>query len=254
MHKSSIGFSKNEEFLPDFFDEFNSKERLRQLFLDLSSSLVKDYYSFSKYEQKNLVKYSLENIFKYKINSLKIFSHIKIFKKQNMYFKFCLHSTLIINNYFHKQNKINIFASSKLLPLAKIISTCFINNKLEIFFDKNLLFHEFVLNRVKKLHKNKTVLDNGDSICVIKNDAAPLKIYTSWKDINVKDLNIKNELSTAINSIKQSEFKQIYLVYPKMKDFSRHIKIKVEELENTTYEIKVIPYSLRSIIRKNKGQ
>lgn len=252
MHKISIGFSQNEEFLPDFFDEFNTKEKLRHLFLDLTSSLVEEYYTFSKYEQKILSKYLLKDIFEYKINTMKPFSYIKIFKRSEK-FSFCLHSTLIINNYMNQKNKSYIFANSKLLGLARIISTCYSKNKLEVFFDINLLFHEFVLKRVKKLHKHKQVLDNGDSICILNKDSSPLKIYTSWKNINTKELNIEDELNTAINSIKQSEFKQVYLVYPKIKDFSRHIKIEVEELENTTYQIKVIPYSLRSIIRKNKG-
>ena len=248
MINNIIGFSQNKETLPDFFDEFTSNEKLRALFLNLSSSLVKEYYFFSKYEIKSLSKYSLEKIFEYKIKSLYSISNIKTYQVNNI-FNFCLESTLIINNYVNKENKRYLFASSKLNPLAKIISTCYIKNKIELYFDKNVLFHHFVFNKIKKLHKNKRVIDNGDSICVMNENSSPLKIYTSWKKINTKDLNIKNELSNAVNSIKQTNFKQIYLVYPKLSDFYRHIDVKVDELEKSDYQIKVVPYSLRSTIR-----
>ena len=48
MIDNIIGFSRNKETLGDFFDEFTSNEKLRALFLNLSSSLVKDHYFFSK--------------------------------------------------------------------------------------------------------------------------------------------------------------------------------------------------------------
>lgn len=249
MIENIIGFSRDKETLGDFFDEFTSNEKLRALFLNLSSSLVKDHYFFSKYEINLLSKYSLEKIFEYKIQSLYPISNIKTFK-QNKVFYFCLESTLVINNYVNKENKLYLFSSSKLNQLAKIISTCYMKNKIELYFDKNVLFHHFVFTKITKLHKNKKVIDNGDSICVINENSSPLKIYTSWKKINAKDLNIKNELFNAINSIKQTNFKQIYLVYPKLSDFYRHINVKVDELENSKYEIKVVPYSLRSTLRK----
>ena len=252
MQNNLIGFFQEQESLPYFFDHFNNKEKLRQLFLSLSSSLIKEYYIFSKYEQKTLCKYTFEEIFKYKINSLKAISYIKPFVKKES-FIFCLHSTLIINNYVNKEMKKQIYASSKLLPMAKVIATCFINNKLQLFFDKNLLFHEYVLNKIRKMHKNNKVLDNGDSICIFKENYVPLKIYTSWKKIDPKNLKIEDDINTAINSIKQSEFKQVYLVYPKLENFNRHIQIKVDELEDKNYEIKVVPYSLRSIIRNIQG-
>jgi hypothetical protein len=43
----------------------------------------------------------------------------------------------------------------------------------------------------------------------------------------------------------------VYLIYPKDNDFTRQIPVYVDELKYKTYQIKAIPYSLRSIIRKN---
>ena len=98
-------------------------------------------------------------------------------------------------------------------------------------------------------HSDKTVVDLGDSICIKSEDFIGLKIYTSWKDIEVKKPNIKDELEDAIKSIKKGEYYQIYLAYPKNNEFTKQIPVFVDELKNEEYQIKAIPYSLRSTIK-----
>ena len=121
---------------------------------------------------------------------------------------------------------------------------------MQLLIDKHLLFHEFVLKKIRKLHRDKTVIDLGDSICIKSEDFIGLKIYTSWKDIEVKKPNIKDELEDAIKSIKKGEYFQIYLAYPKNSEFTKQIPVFVDELKNKEYQIKAIPYSFRSIIKK----
>ena len=250
LNKNLIGFTNKEEYLPKDFDEFNSITRLRQMFLNLSNNILHSYCHFSKYEQKKLSSVSLKNAFEYKIKTMIPISYIKTMKNKNNSFKFCVNSTKIINNYLNQKDKSFIYISNnKLLPLAKLISLCFTNNKMQVLIDKNLLFHEFVLKKIRKLHKDKTVIDLGDSICIKTKDFVGLKIYTSWKDIIVKKPNIQDELESAIKSIKKGEYYQIYLAYPKNNDFKKQIPIYVDELKNKEYQIKAIPYSLRSIIK-----
>ncbi len=251
LSENFIGFYENYEFLPKDFDEFNSAPKLRQLFLNLFNNLINCSYKFTKYEQINLSKTCLKEAFKYKINSLLPISNVKIFKKQMTYnFKFCLQSTRIINNYLNPELQSKIIVSNKyLIPVAKLIAQCFVNNKMQLYIDKHLLFHEFVLNKIKKLHSDKIVIDLGDSICVKSKDFVGLKIYTSWKNIEIKKPNIKDELEDAIKSIKNGEYYQIYLAYPKNNEFTKQIPVFVDELKNKEYQIKAIPYSLRSIIK-----
>ena len=246
-----IGFYENEEYLPKDFDEFNSVIKLRQLFLNLSNNIFGCSCQFTKYEQNRLAKYPLKDAFIYKINRLMPFSFIKIWKKQNKNnFKLCINSTKIINNYLNNSSNKSVLISNKnLLPVAKLISHCFINNKMQLLIDKHLLFHEFVLKKIKKLHSDKTVIDLGDSICIKSENFVGLKIYTSWKDIEVKKPNIKDELEDAIKSIKKGEYYQIYLAYPKNNEFTKQIPVFVDELKNKEYQIKAIPYSLRSTIK-----
>jgi hypothetical protein len=251
LDKNLIGFTCEKEFLPKDFDEFNSLVRLRQMFLSLSNNILQSYCNFSKYEQKKLSFFSLQKAFSYKIEAMLPISFIKINRcKSNKSFKFCINSTKIINNYLNQNTKDSIFISNgKLLPLAKLISICYTNNKMQLLIDKHLLFHEFVLKKIRKLHSDKTVIDLGDSICIKSKDFVGLKIYTSWKDIEVKKPNIKDELEDAIKSIKKGEYYQIYLAYPKNDDFKKQIPVYVDELKNEEYQIKAIPYSLRSIIK-----
>ncbi len=54
FNENLIGFSCEKEFLPKDFDEFNSQIRLRQMFLNLSNNILKEYCNFSKYEQNRL--------------------------------------------------------------------------------------------------------------------------------------------------------------------------------------------------------
>ncbi len=251
LNNNFIGFYENTEFLPKDFDEFNSTKRLRQLFLNLSNNILKCSCNFSKHEQNKLSNYSLSYSFIYKIDILMPFSFIRTHKNTTKKsFNLCINSTKIINNYLNPSSKNSAFISNKnLLPVAKLISICFSNNKLQLLIDKHLLFHEFVLKKLKKLHSDKTVIDLGDSICIKSEDFVGLKIYTSWKDIEVKKPNIKDELEDAIKSIKKGEYYQIYLAYPKNNDFTKQIPVYVDELKNKQYQIKAIPYSLRSIIK-----
>lgn len=246
-----VGFDGNKELLAKGFDTFDSQIKLRQLFLHLSNFVLNSICNFTKYEQKNLAKLPLKNAFESKIKKLLPQCNIRVYKK-NKKFTFCLNSTKIINNYISvKSNKQTIVNSKNLLPAAKLISHCFINNKMQLLIDKNLLFHEFVLEKLRKLHKDKEVKDLGDSISIKQKDVCALKIYTSWKNIQKDNPNIQKEVNHAIRVINKGEFNQVYLIYPKDNDFTRHIPVYVDELKYKNYQIKAIPYSLRSIIRKN---
>lgn len=243
-----IGFSNNIEYLPKDFDQFNSKYRLRQLFLYLSNYILKSYCNFSKYEQKTLSTIPLKEAFSYKIRNMLPVSFIKTKKETSMKFNLCINSTKIINNYLSR-GKNSYISSNSLIPVAKLISICFIQNSFQLLIDKNILFHEFVLDKIKRLHGRKRVIDLGDSICIKTDNSIRVKIYTFWKHIEANSPNIKNELDNAIKSIKKGEFYQIYLAYPKNDQFTKHIPVYVDELKHREYQIKAIPYSFRSIIK-----
>ncbi|WP_196778327.1 hypothetical protein [Malaciobacter halophilus] len=248
FNESFLGFIDDCELLPKDFDEFTSTVRLRQLFLALSNNILSTACRFTKYEQRRLRKFSLKEAFNQKINSM-LPNRVPYTAKHIKVFNFCKDSTKIINSYKNSKSTLVVTSNKKLLDVAKLISLCYINNKFQFILDKNLLFHEFVYRKIKKLHKDKTVKDHGDSISITGENVDALKIYTSWKNIQRNKPDIKDELEYAIKSIKKENYSQVYLVYPKANDFKRHIPVYVDELKNRTYIIKAIPYSLRSTIR-----
>ena len=250
-YNNFVGFNGDKELLTKDFDTFDSEFKLRQLFLHLSNFVTNSICNFTKYEQKTFAKLPLKVAFESKINALLPESSVRK-QPHNRIFNLCINSTKIINNYTSSKAKKQIIVNNKnLLPAAKLISHCYINNKMQLLIDKNLLFHEFVLEKLRNLHKDKEVKDLGDSISIKQKDVCALKIYTSWKNIQRKNPNIENEVNHAIKVINKGEFNQVYLVYPKDNDFTRHIPVYVDELKYKNYQIKAIPYSLRSIIRKN---
>lgn len=250
LESTFIGFYKNTEYLPNSFDEFNSKYKLRKLFLNLSNNILGSFCFFSKYEQKFLSNIPLNKVFSYKIKSMLPISFVRKNKLiSSKRFNVCINSTRIINNYFDYKVSLDGFViQNDLIPVAKLISTCFIQNSFQLLINKNLLFHEYVLRKIRKLHGNSRVIDLGDSIC-LKKDSVMIKIYTSWKHIETKNPNIGKELESAIECIKKDEYYQIYLAYPKNENFTKHILVNVKDLKHKEYRIKAVPYSFRSILQ-----
>ena len=244
-----VGFSQNTEWLPKNFDKFTSEKTLRKLFLSLSNNVLKDFCHFNKRERDLLSRGTLKKAFEYKIDSMLPLSYIKPHKPIKM-FNFDSKSTKVILHYINPNKSRQIFVATKnLLPVARLISHCFINNQMQLLLDINLLFHEFVFQKISKLHRDKIVLDEGDSITINSHNSTPTKIYPFWKDIDKNNLNIKNDVQKATQCIQKGEYYLVYLVYPKTDTFTRHIPVVVDVLEDMDYKIKAIPYSLRSTLR-----
>ena len=244
-----VGFSQNTEWFPKNFDKFTSKKALRKLFLSLSNNVLKDLCNFDKRERELLSNVPLKEAFEYKISSLLPVSYVKP-HKQISSFALDIKSTRVISHYLSKNRTHQIFVSNKnLLPVARLISHCFINNQMQLLLDINLLFHEFVFQKISSLHKNKKVIDEGNSITINAEGTTPTKIYPFWRDINKHKLNINHDIKKATNCIKDGKYCLVYLVYPKTENFDKHIPVKVDILEDRDYKIKAIPYSLRSTLR-----
>ena len=244
-----VGFSHQTEWLPQNFDKFTSQRSLRRLFLSLMNNILKDFCHFSKREKELLCKVTLKEAFEYKIKSLLPISCIKSYSEPKA-FNLDIKSTKVITHYLSEKKSNQIFvANENLLPVARLISHCFINNQMQMLVDINLLFHEFVFQKISALHKQKTVTDEGDSITINSKSSTPTKIYTFWKNLDKNNLNIKKEVKKATTCIQNGKYYLVYLVFPKTDNFNRHIPVKVDVLEDMDYKIKAIPYSLRSTLR-----
>ena len=120
--------------------------------------------------------------------------------------------------------------------------------------DNQKSFFNFVYTKIVRDTKNRYVTKNYDSIDITPFDSSPVKVIPINKEIDLKNLNITQEVEKAKDIILEGNIPQIYLVYPKHDNFTKHIKIKLKELDSCSeeYIIKIIPYSLNSILRNKR--
>jgi len=115
-------------------------------------------------------------------------------------------------------------------------------------------FFNFVYEKIARDKKNRYVTKNCDSIDIEPFDSSPVRVIPIHKEIDIKNLQITYEIQRAKEIIVNNNIPQIYLVYPKHDNFTKHIQVKLQELDTCSeeYIIKVIPYSLNSILRTKR--
>lgn len=248
-----LGFDIENEFLPSF-DKFQNEANQRLMFLKFFNQEVACSMRFSKEELKSCKDKSLFEIFQQKIiKNLKFDSYIsEPIKEINIQF------TKKVENFYKKTKCTKPLKSFSLkndlhesnidlaLNLIDILEEC----DYSFYLDGEKIFKNFVSNKILKNNVSKEICVNSDSIDIkTASEFSDTKIFTFWKLLDSNDLQIDDHIKKAVNCIETSEFKQVYLVYPKNEKFNRHIKIKSDEIKSSEYEIKLVPYSLRSTLR-----
>jgi len=249
----NIGFDINGEFLPSF-DKFQSEANQRLMFLKFFNQEVCCDMKFSKEELKSCKKFTLFEIFTNKIlKNLCFDSYIP-----SRIVKLDIEKTNTINSFLNgldSSKKINRFYIKSGLEesdsnLAKKLIDVLKEADYSFYLDGEKIFRNYVQNKIIRNNVSKEILINKDSID-IKTDTefSDTKIFTFWKLLDSKNPRVDEHIKKAVECIETSEFKQVYLVYPKNEKFNRHIQIKCDEITCSDYEIKLIPYSLRSHLR-----
>ncbi|MDY0321202.1 MAG: hypothetical protein RBR23_05650 [Arcobacteraceae bacterium] len=250
---SSLGFVKDIEYLASF-DKFGDSKSQRRLFLEFFNTQVDKSLRFSKSEICSLNKLPLRDIFVAKICSMLGIVSIP-FIKQNS-----------IKNYkdIRFDVDVNIFLSEIKIPkIYQINSYDFEKGKklINVIDGKNLdfrldagdAFRQYIVNKLLKDQKTRFIEHTHNSISIIPTHEEPLMIYPFWEMVGKSAPLIDEHIKKAVDCIKESDFKQVYLVYPKNENFEKHIEVKIREFEDNIscngYTVKVIPYSLRSILR-----
>lgn len=248
-----IGFNRNQEFLPSF-DKFHSQVNQRVMFLKLFNQEVSCSLRFTSSDFKACRKETLFSIF-----VKKVFSYIQHENRPTKSFTLDVDKTIKINKFIKKVNsekitKTNVFTFSNKkqtnLKTALMLIDIFEVGDCSFYLDGEKIFKNFVSNKIIKNNDSKKIDVNNDSIDIESvENSFRTKIFTFWDFINSKDLKIDKHIKKAVDCINTSTFKQIYLVYPKNENFNKHISVRTEGILSDEYEIKLIPYSLRSTLR-----
>ena len=125
-------------------------------------------------------------------------------------------------------------------------------HKLDSSSNLSVQFFDFVFTKISKKQVNRFIEKDNFSITIIPSSHAPIKVIPIFKDMDKDNLSLHNEIEVASKIIENSEIKCIYFVYPKNKNFDKHIEVKVPKLESacSEYIIKIIPYSLKDLYKK----
>ncbi|MGB0989803.1 MAG: hypothetical protein ACPGUI_03125 [Halarcobacter sp.] len=248
-----FGFNSKNEFLPSF-DKFQSSVNQRLMFLKLFNEQVPCSLKFSKEEISLCNKSSLFETF-----ISKVYFNLQCNFSYSSNIKIDIEKTVLINKFLKKvrlrtesiPTKYSIFTKNiNNLKKSTDLITILLENDLSFFLDGNSCFKRFVSNKILNSAHNREVNVSDDSIDIISHEQMfQTKIFTFWEFINSKKLDIDKHIKKAIKCIKESDFKQVYLVYPKNDDFCKHVSVRCNDINSSEYNIKLVPYSMRSTLR-----
>lgn len=109
-------------------------------------------------------------------------------------------------------------------------------------------FSNYVYNLVKKRNPEKTVLKSSIHIVIQdENSNESLFLYPRLTKINsIPEIDAKEDINFAISLLENNECKNIYLLFPKTKTFTRQVPVRSERLDNLgiDYNLKLIPYKM----------
>lgn len=248
-----LGFDIENEFLPSF-DKFQNEANKRLMFLKFFNQETSCDMRFSKEELKSCKNQSLFEIFEKKIRSnLQFDSYVyapikkinfEATRKVDDFFKKIKCETTLKS--FSLKNSLEKSNIDLALKLIDVLEEC----NYSFYLDGEKIFKNFVTNKIIRANVSKEVYVNQDSLDIkTASDFSNTKIFTFWKLLDSNNLQIDEHIKKAVECIETTEFKQVYLVYPKNEKFNRHIKIKCDDVTCDEYEIKLVPYSLRSTLR-----
>lgn len=129
---------------------------------------------------------------------------------------------------------------------------CDFISRLDCGKDMATNFTDFVYWKISQDTFDRFVEKTDDGVEIIAYNNHPIKVIPIWKDIDIKDISLDHEIAQATELIQNSDFKIVYFVYPKNDNFTKHIEVKIPELDmkSSDYRVKLIPYTLNNKIKK----
>ncbi len=247
-----VGFEKAQEFLAklDVFDKICDQRKIFYIFFN---NQIDDDLRFSNREIAQWVHVPLQEAFVMKIKLLfgwrfaplayEMPSDLSVFKP----FSSSVQQLFLRPKYF--QASLGISLRQDVRRAEKLFALIG-QNRLSFLLNAQYAFEEYVIERLGKVHKEEEIVQFKECIDVVVNEDKKVKIFPFWQMLQPDKYAVDEHIQKAVECIEQTSFKQVYLVYPKNKMFKKHIPIKVPHLDLLgEYRIKIVPYSMRSILK-----
>lgn len=259
-----VGFEKTsnrivKEYLPKN-DQLTSKNEQRQMFLHMFNTYVDEEIRLSKKEMFD--GQNIYEVFKNKIEKM-LFVPCTL-QNQPPYniVNIACTPSLSIGAFVqggYKNRMINPKVS--LEQAAKFIDLIYNNKECKLLCDLDDIFLHLVYERVKLVNKKNKVLLFDKTIMIQdrRKEVSPTLLIPAYTKIDKNNFYdepiISHHMQTVLSTLKETQIRQIYLVYPKHPEFKKHVSIKLLDkiaLEEDEYRVKVIPYSFSFCIKNQK--
>lgn len=125
-------------------------------------------------------------------------------------------------------------------------------NSGELLFDLDDMFLHLVYERAKLVNKSSRVQLFEDTIIIKGNseEVSSTLLIPAYTQIDKNEIYsntlISEHLKTVLKTLKDTQIRQVFLVYPKHPKFMKHITIDLHDkikLRDEEYRVKMIPYS-----------
>lgn len=242
-----FGFEKEGnrwiEKTPAIFKSLPRSER-RRLFLNQYNNCVDNDERILKADLNS----SLFDIFKKQIQSSLTNHNENRLRPKNTTIDFDIFSAKILNLFMVKKYdeivvEVNKRACLPRYKFARLIYRIFASGRCGVLFDAKALFSQYVLEKVSKTNKDKSVYMKDDLIFIHKEKEHLLTIKLCFKEIAKDKLYlVRKEINDAWRFMGDSKLDMIYLVFPKNSSFRKHI-----ELTNPCCahrKVKLVPYKI----------
>jgi len=148
------------------------------------------------------------------------------------------------------------------MPIAaKLKKSISLGGKYRFLCDLDDMFLHLVYERAKLSNRQNKVLLFDKTIIIQdhRKDVSATLLIPAYTRIDKKKLYkeeiISMHLKTVMSTLKETQIRQIYLVYPQHPEFKRNFSLKLLDelpLREDEYRVKVIPYSFSFCIQKQK--
>ncbi|WP_024953909.1 hypothetical protein [Sulfurospirillum arcachonense] len=136
--------------------------------------------------------------------------------------------------------------------ISESLKQFILNSQESMLFNLDDMFLHLVYERSKRANPDAKVSLMGDNIVIRddENETTPTMLYVSYLKVDKKNFFnssiVKKQVDDSAKIINETDIKQVYLVYPKQSDFTKHIKLNLLEkvkFNFDEYRVKLVPYS-----------
>ncbi len=259
-----VGFEKYRdgeirEYLPANEQMKNTHEQ-RQMFMHLYNAYADEDLRFTREEMA--CGKDLYEIFRNKIAKMLFTSSLLPFNTSIRLVKIYPAASRMIG-LFIRESYANrtVKPDAPLTQIIKMIRLVYAPDRCGMLCDLDDMFLHLVYERAKLVNRKNKVLLFDKSIVIQdhRENVSSTLLIPTYRKIDKKriydDPVISSHMQTVVNTLKETEIRQIYLVYPKHPEFKKYLTIKLlgeVPLKENEYRVKVIPYSFSFCTRKQK--